>query len=221
VAPTSSTQWQLDRSTFDRAASPCNDFYQYVCGGFDNPAHVAPDQASADWARDLARVANDRAIQQLLTGSDGSDPELERLRTFYASCMASSDATGGATLARWLQRIDGIKRPADVTTVVRELQLIGVNALFQFSGQPDATDPSLHRGELDTGAFGASLRVYTDKSAGADDRREAYRDHIPRCSRRRRRSRRRGPTRATCSSSRRRSRPRWWPTSTPASASTR
>jgi endothelin-converting enzyme/putative endopeptidase len=52
--------------------------------------------------------------------------------------------------------------------------------LFRFSGQPDSSNPSQHRGEIDTGTFGAKLRLYGDKTAGADERREAYRAHIRR-----------------------------------------
>jgi endothelin-converting enzyme/putative endopeptidase len=181
--PVAPTNWHVDRSTFDSAAAPCNDFYQYVCGGFDNLGHIPPEQASADWSRDQARVANDSAIQLLLTGTDGNDPEVDRIRTFYASCMATGDAAdkpGHATLTRWMKRIDRIQRPADVGAAIRELHAAGVNALFQFSGQPDSTNQSQHRGEIDAGTSGANLRLYGDKTAGADDRREAYRGHIRR-----------------------------------------
>jgi predicted metalloendopeptidase len=97
--------------------------------------------------------------------------------------MASGDAAdklGHATLTRWMKRIDRIQRPAEVGAAIRELHAIGVNALFQFSGQPDSTDQSQHRGELDAGTWGASLRLYGDKATGADERREAYRAHIRR-----------------------------------------
>jgi endothelin-converting enzyme/putative endopeptidase len=172
--------WQLDRSTFDLAADPCNDFYQYVCGGFASSAKIPPDQSEVEWSNGAVSAANDRSIQGLLTGSDNADDvELGRLRTYFASCMATGDAAaraGEATLARWLARIDGIKTRGDVLTVVRDLQLRGVHALFQYSGEPDPTDRTRYRGEIGEASFG-SWRVF--RRDGADDgRREAYRAHI-------------------------------------------
>jgi len=182
-APAAETlAWQLDRSTFDPAAAPCDDFYQYVCGGFDTPAHIAPDRSSADWMRDAVNAANAIALTELLTGTDdAADPELTRLRTFYASCMATgpaADARGDAVLATWLARIAGIASTGDAGAVVRELHRRGVHVLFRYAGAPDATDPARYRGEIDAASAGARLRLFRD--IGADGRRAAYRAHIRR-----------------------------------------
>jgi putative endopeptidase len=181
-APSSSgttAAWQLDRTTFDPTVDACADFYQHVCGGFAAVEHVAPDRGEALWSTDRANAANNVAIQQLLAGNDPtSDPELGRLRMFFSSCMTSTaDKTSEATLGKWLLRIDGMATRDDVLTVIRDLHRIGVAALFSYAGEPDPTDRTHHRPEIDRGALGP-LRMYTDTGAGADARRTAYRVHI-------------------------------------------
>jgi putative endopeptidase len=175
----STVAWQLDRSTFDTSVDACTDFYQHVCGGFATVEHIAPGHGEAQWSTDRANKANTLAIQQLLAGSEPSaDPELGRLRTFYASCMTSAaDKTSEPTLASWLARIDGIATRDDLMSVIRELHRIGVAALFSYAGEPDPANRTRHRAELDRGAL-ESLRMYSDTGAAADARRTAYRAHI-------------------------------------------
>lgn len=171
----------LDRSTLDPTADACTDFYQYACGGFATPAHLPPDRDHVMWAEGAAAAANDRAIQQLLTGRDHADDrELARLRTFYASCMAApADRTAEATLQRWLTRIDRLATRDDVRAAIRELHAAGIQVIFSYAGEPDLTDRARHRGELERGAD-TSPRLYTDRGPGADVRLAAYAAHVAR-----------------------------------------
>jgi len=173
--------WQLDRSTFDPAAEPCADFYQYVCGGYATIDRIPPDRGEVEWATDRANAANDRAVRELLAGTDHpAEPELARLRTFYAACMTSDhDRTADATLRGWLARIERVATREDVVAMMRELHRAGVDAFFVYAADPDVSDRHRYRGQIE-GSGLAGIRTYRDASAAGDARRAAYRAHIAR-----------------------------------------
>lgn len=179
AAPAST--WTLDRSTFDPSADPCDDFYQYVCGGWTRTP-LPPGRTEASWAIDPLVAKARRTVDQLLGGGGPvRDPELLRLRTFYASCTAADDARDRAaelTLQRWLQRIDAVTTPAQLQAVLRELQAAGVNAWLGYTGERDPADPAHYRAQLEPGELTLRRTTYADPSAAT--RRDAYRRLIAR-----------------------------------------
>jgi predicted metalloendopeptidase len=85
--PPAPPAWQLDRSSFDPAVRPCADFYQHVCGGFAAKAEIPAGQGSVSMQRGAAEASIARILEDILAGPGAADPEVSRLRTFYASCM--------------------------------------------------------------------------------------------------------------------------------------
>jgi endothelin-converting enzyme/putative endopeptidase len=173
----------FDRSTLDDAVEPCTDFYQHVCGGWQARAPLDPSRGLAERASDIVAASTERTLHELLAGSEPTaDAEVERLRTFFASCMGAADslASDERTLAAWLERIDGARTRADLEAVLRDVHGVGVAAFFEYSGVADPTDPSRHRGQIHQGSFGSIAHLQTDDSPAGVAAREAYRDHIER-----------------------------------------
>lgn len=180
-ATTPAATWTFDRSTFDPSVDPCNDFYQYVCGGWERTPLPA-GRTEAYWSFDAVKARAQNKLDQLLTGSDpAGDPELGRLRTFYASCTAADDVRDRAaepTLQRWLRRIDAAAGPAQLQAALRELQGVGVNAWLSYTSGRDRADPAHYRAELSAGELTLRRDIYADPSARATARRDAYRQLI-------------------------------------------
>ncbi len=53
-----------------------------------------------------------------------------------------------------------------------------MNALFEFSGQPDRTDPTRYRGQLHQAWVGLHLPYYQESSPRAAEMRKAYHGHV-------------------------------------------
>ncbi len=176
--------WHLNRNTFDRTADACTDFYQYVCGGWIASVQIPPDRVMADLGQDAADAGNDLAIRQLLTSKDHDpDPEVMRLRTFFASCssaMPAAEAAAAATLRVWLARIDSAESPNQFMSVLQALHEQGINALFQYVGEPDPTDRTRNRASIQEGVLGLRRDAYLAKGGQAAGLKAAYRRHVAR-----------------------------------------
>lgn len=175
--------WTLDRSTFDPSVAPCDDLYQHVCGGFTRQL-IPAGRTSIMRSRDALDARAERTLDQLLAGTEpAADPELARLRTFYAACMvddAARDRSTEPALRRWMARIDAIASPAELEAAVRELQALGVHAWFDYGAGRDPAARDRYRGELTQGELGIRASTYADPSPHATARRADYRALIAR-----------------------------------------
>jgi endothelin-converting enzyme/putative endopeptidase len=174
----------LDVSSMDRSASPCQDFYQYTCGGWMKNNPIPPDQAKWSVYGKLYQD-NQRYLWGILDGlakqTDGRTPTQAQIGDFFAACMDEA-----AVERRGAQPLEGFLR--DVATPGSQLPALlarlqsgigGRGFVFGFGSQQDFADANSVI--ADAGAGGLSLpdRDYylkdDDKSKAL---REAYQAHV-------------------------------------------
>jgi putative endopeptidase len=183
-APAYAQSWRIDRSTFNPSADACSDFYEHVCGGWIDSNPIRTDRSEARWSSDLAEERDRGALTQLLTGRDRArDPELARVRTFFASCMADGaavESAGWVTLKVWLARMDAIDSRERLMAAVRDLHAAGIPVLFQYSGEPDRNNRTQFRAEIHQSALTLPAPFYSEATPGGPQRWDGYRAHVAR-----------------------------------------
>jgi putative endopeptidase len=171
----------IDPTAIDHTVSPCENFYQFVCGNWINKNPIPPDRGR--WTRfDVLAELNLEKLRAILeTAAAGSDPATRKIGDFYASCMdeAAIEAKGLEPLAPELARIDAVTSPADLAALIAREHENGARAFFAFSSTPDNADATKVIAEVDQGGLGLPDRdYYLRTDAASAELRSAYRRHV-------------------------------------------
>jgi len=172
--------------SMDRAADPCQDFYQYACGSWIAKTEIPADQSR--WARSFSVIAerNRTVLREILeeTAKDpGGDADRAKLGNFYKTCMdeGAADAQGAKPLEPMLAEIDKVGDVPGLMTMVAKLQSVGVGALMDMEAQPDFKDPGLDILHVGQGGLGLPDRDYYLKDdERSQDLRKEYEAHVAR-----------------------------------------
>ncbi|HUQ41081.1 MAG TPA: hypothetical protein VM052_01135, partial [Candidatus Limnocylindrales bacterium] len=95
-------QLTLDESAMDRSVKPCDDFFQFACGGYLKTVPIVDADDSNDRAFDSATKANEDALDAILADASAHPRSAvdERLNAFYGSCkLAKKTAPDAAQFA--------------------------------------------------------------------------------------------------------------------------
>jgi putative endopeptidase len=155
----------LDPEALDVTVDPCDDFYQFACGGWIKRTEIAADKPEAD--RSFVDI-EDRNLQYEHTlleqarSRPGADPITQQLGTFYGSCMDEEAIAraGLAPLHPLLAAIDRIKDVRSLTAALAALDAAGFSGLFVLAPVQDAASARNVIAGIDQGGLGLPDRDY-------------------------------------------------------------
>lgn len=172
----------FDLSQLDRSADPCNDFYQFACGGWRAKNPIPADKSR--WGRYDEMAENNRTrLKELLEKAAASpkNPLEKQVGDYYTACMdePAVEKLGTTPLQAYFKRIDAVKTNKDLITLIAALHKDGIPALFRFSSDPDFRNANLVIAHFDQGGIGLPDRDYYLKTdAKSVERRERYIQHV-------------------------------------------
>jgi len=176
----------LDVTAMDRSADPCEDLYQFACGGWIKNNPIPADQSS--WSTyGKAYVDNQRYLWGILEDVSAEKPGRSATQTligdYFASCMNEEgiERQGSRPLDADLQAIASIEKKRELGAVIgRLIRHTDSSAFFIAVGsEQDAQDSSMMIGGIYAGGLGLPDRdYYLDTDAKKQATREAYLKHV-------------------------------------------
>jgi len=155
----------LDPGALDRTIDPCDDFYQFACGGWIKQTEIAADKPEA--MRSFVAIADrtleyEHTLLEQMRAPAGDDPVARQLGAFYGACMdeAAIERAGLSALRPALAAIDKVKDPRSLTAAIAALQASGEPILFVLDPVQDAADARNVIANIDQGGLGLPDRDY-------------------------------------------------------------
>jgi len=184
-ADTASATHGFDLANLDRSVSPCDNFYQFVAGGWmkNNPVPPAwPSWASFNKLQDHNQQALHDILEEAsqdMHAQPGSN--WQKIGDFYRSCMDETqiESAGLKPLDPLFEQIANIKDTAGLEDEIARLQNAGVNAVFEFGSEQDLKDSTRVIAGAGQGGLGLPDRqYYLDDDDHSKQLRAAYLQHV-------------------------------------------
>jgi endothelin-converting enzyme/putative endopeptidase len=176
----------LDVSSMDRTIDPCEDFYQYSCGGWRQKNPIPSDQSG--WSV-YAKLHQDnlaflRSILESASAAASRTDAQQKIGDFYAACMDLNaiDSAGDSPISAVGGRITKAVTERHLEALLAELHsgVMG-RSFFGFEAGQDFSDASVIMPFVTAGGLGLPDRdYYLESDARSKDIRAGYIDHVAR-----------------------------------------
>ena len=176
----------VEKASLDPSVAPCDDFYQYACGGWIKATEIPGDEAT--WYRSFSviRDRNEDILKAILEakakGEASDDKYGKQLGDFYGSCMDEEavEKSGTKPLDPWLKATDEVKDPASLTKLLGKLQGDGLGMVWDLSAAQDFGDATQVVGMIWQGGLGMPEKEYylDDKTPKMVELRGIYEKHV-------------------------------------------
>lgn len=177
----------LDAAALDKSVQPCDDFFQFACGGWIAATQLPSDKPR--WVRSFSEIhqrneADLKAMLEEAAQNPGDNPAKQKLGKFYAACMNEPgiEKAGLAPVKPLLDKVKKVRDAESLTWLVAELHRQGIAPLFNFSADQDAKNATQIIFNIDQGGLGLPDRDYYTDTTDENKKsiRLAYSKHVER-----------------------------------------
>lgn len=176
----------LETAAIDRTVNPCDDFYQFACGGWLARAEIPADKSR--WSRSFNEIdkRNEEELHRILEAakaSPGDDPTLQKIGAYYGACMDETaiEAAGTRPIDRLLGLAQAIKDRKTLGLALIELHKYRIPAVFDVSAEQDFKQATQVIAYLDQNGLGMPDRdYYTKDDEKSKELRGKYVAHVER-----------------------------------------